>query len=283
MTKYNKHLVIVGSARSGTSWLSETIAIQHRYRMLFEPEQETRTKLGYLLCDQWIETIEEAKEAYTYLNSVFNNRVDCDWIAQNSYRSFKRHLWPFIPKKYIIKFVRANLLAKYINEVFDIPVIHLIRNPYDVIQSQQRVKFPWLYNLSHFIKQEKLVQLVKDNFSFDIMTYEQLSDIEILCLRWCIENVIPIEVLEPYQKKSLVVKYEDLFSDINVFYNLCAQFDIEPIKNVQAYYKIPSSKTHANSSIHNKKEEQLFWSKSELNQINSILDIFKTQLYTRKT
>src|SRR5690606_27664684 len=157
--KFNKHVIVVGSARSGTSWLSETLAQPFRYRMLFEPDQETRTKRGHLLCDTWLTSKADSSEAYTYLKTVFKNRVDCDWIAQNSNRKFKRHLWPFVPKKFIIKFVRCNLSAHYINAEFDIPLIHIIRNPYDTIRSQQQVKFPWLYDLSHFAKQEKLVKL----------------------------------------------------------------------------------------------------------------------------
>lgn len=281
MTKYNKHLVIVGTARSGTSWLSETIANQHRYRMLFEPEQETRTEKGHLICDKWIQSKDQSKKADHYLKRVFSNRVDCDWIAQNSNRHFKRHLWPIIPKKYIIKFVRANLLAKHINEDFKIPVIHIIRNPYDVIQSQQRVKFPWLTDLSHFVKQPELVELIKTNFKFDIGTYQQLSNVEVLCLRWCIENVIPLEIIEPYKGKSEVIRFEDLFSDIKVFYDLCNTFNIEPVENLEELYRKPSTKVYPESNILNKKNTQNALTKDELKQANGILDVFNSKLYPR--
>ena len=39
LKSYNKHIIIAGSARSGTSWLAEIIALQFRYRLLFEPEK----------------------------------------------------------------------------------------------------------------------------------------------------------------------------------------------------------------------------------------------------
>lgn len=281
MARYNKHVVIVGTARSGTSWLSETIANQYRYRMLFEPEQETRTKNGHLICDKWIQSKDESKNAHQYLKHVFANRVDCDWIAQNSNRRFKRHLWPGIPKKYIIKFVRANLLAKHINENFNIPVIHIIRNPYDVIQSQQRVKFPWLKDLSHFANQDKLVKLIKTNFNFDITTYKTWSDVEILCLRWCIENVLPLELLEPYKGKSKVVRFEDLFSDIKVFYDLCDAFNIEAVDNLDELYRKPSTKVYPESNILNKKDNATTLAEGELKKINRILDTFNTSLYPR--
>lgn len=281
MHSYKKHIIIVGTARSGTSWLSEIIAQQHRYRMLFEPEQETRTKKGYLLCDQWIFNKEESPEADEYLKKVFANRVDCDWIAQNSNRKYKRHLWPFLPKKYIIKFVRANLLAKYMNETFHIPVIHMIRNPYDVLNSQQRSHFPWLTDLSHFAAQTNLVSLIQTHFNFNITEYQKLTTLERLTLRWCIENVIPLEVLEPSKNHFRLVRYEDLFKNISAFYELCEEFNIEPIKDIERAYSLPSSKTHQKSSIITKEKKKVNFETKEFTEINGILDIFKTKLYPR--
>ncbi|WP_033956519.1 sulfotransferase domain-containing protein [Psychroserpens jangbogonensis] len=283
MSKFNKHIVVVGTARSGTSWLSETIAQQFRYRLLFEPEHETRTEKGSLICDQWIETKAEAVKAHKYLHRVFSNQVDCNWIAQNSNRKFKMHLWPFIPKKYIIKFVRANLSARYINDVFDIPVIHIIRNPYDVIQSQKQVNFPWLFDLSIFSNQKHLVQLIQEKFNYDITQYKNLTDTEKLCLRWCIENVIPLEVFNGYQNKSAVVKYEDLISNIQEFYDLCDTFSIEPIVNLKSHYRTPSSKTHPESGLlTNKKQSTTKITPQDRADVNKLLDIFETQLYKRE-
>lgn len=280
--KFNRHVIVVGSARSGTSWLSETLAQPFRYRMLFEPEQETRTKKGYLLCDKWLTSKEDSLEAYTYLIKVFNNRVDCDWIAQNSNRKFKRHLWPFIAKKFIIKFVRCNLSAHYFNTEFGIPVIHIIRNPYDVIRSQQQVKFPWLYDLSHFTKQEKLVQLILENFNFDIRQFKSLTDVEVLTLRWCIENVIPLEVLEPYSNTASVVRYEDLSSDINLFHELCTTYNLEPVSNLERYFNQPSSKTLPEGGFYKKDTKVNMLPESTIIVINKVLDVFKTTLYTRR-
>ena len=184
MKKFTKHIIVVGSARSGTSWLCELLARPSRYRLLFEPEHEFQTPKGHLLCDRWIENDEQAGAGASYLREVFSNSVDNDWIAQHSNRKWKRHLWSFIPKRYIIKFVRCNLAAKYMNEQFNIPVLHLIRNPYEVIDSQRRVKFPWLYDLSRFQKQEKLVTYVKERFQFDLNSTKALTDLQRSL--WCV-------------------------------------------------------------------------------------------------
>ena len=259
MAGFNKHIAIVGSARSGTSWLSEVIARQFRYRMLFEPEHEFNTEKGKLICDQWLRNKEDSPESHQYLIKVFQNRVDSDWIGQISNRKYKMHLWPFVPKKYIIKFVRANLSAKYINETFKIPVIHIIRNPYDVLTSQQRVKFPWLYNLDYFKNQPDLVALVEEQFNFDLHRTEALSPLEILTVRWCIENVLPLQVWEPNKYKHRILKYEDFRNDIRVFLEFCKEFNIEPLPNIEKEYERPSSKTHPKSNVINKDSKDLMF------------------------
>ena len=279
MTRYKKHVVLVGTARSGTSWLSELIARKKRYRLLFEPEHETRTEKGYLICDQYITVDNVKKDTRHYLRRIFKNRVDSDWIAQNSNRKFKRHLWPFIPKKYIIKFVRANLAAQYINENFRIPVIHIIRNPYDVIKSQKRSHFPWLTDLSRFSQQGELVDLIRLHFDFDITNYESLSTSARLTLRWCIENVSPLEVQRPYDYLSSVIKYEALKQDVTLFKSLCVEFNLEPIANIDEVYKKPSSKTHKNSSIRTKSDSNQELADKEIVEISNVLRIFRTELY----
>ncbi len=281
MNKYNKHLIIVGTARSGTSWLSETIAQQHRYRMLFEPEHEFRTKKGSLICDQWITKPTDSPEAHTYLKQVFANRVDCDWIGQSSNRRYKRHLWPLIPKRYIIKFVRANLSAVYMNAHFGIPVVHMLRNPYDVLHSQQQVEFPWLYNLEHFKNNPCLVALIKKSFNFDICKTNHLLPLQILTLRWCIENVIPLKVQKPITRNYHIIHYESLLGEIELFYELCQKLNLKPIEDLELHYRKPSSKTHPRSKVFSKANIDNKFTFEEYKHINLILDSFETDFYPK--
>lgn len=276
---FTKHIIITGSARSGTSWLSEIIGRQFRYRLLFEPEHEFNTKKGILIADQWIKNEKDSPKAHQYLKKVFANRVDCNWIAQLSNRTYKRHLWPFIPKKYIFKFVRANLSAGYMNASFQIPVIHIVRNPYDVLKSQQRVKFPWLYNLDHFKNQSDLVALIKKEFDFDLNQMSNLSSLEMLTVRWCVENLLPLQVFEGHLHNYQVIRYEDLLESTEVFLKLCADFDLDPMKNIEEEYLRPSSKTHPKSNIMDAKRKYANFNEDEIGQINGILDIFRCNLY----
>jgi len=272
----------VGSARSGTSWLAETIAAQHRYRLLFEPEHEFNTELGKLICDKDLNPQKNSPLTENYFRKIFLNRVDSDWIAQCSNRKFNRHLWPLLPKKIIIKFVRANLAAHFMNEHFQIPLIHLLRNPYDVIHSQQRVKFSWLYDLSHFQQQEKLVELVYSKFKIKLNEVHQYSEVEVLAIRWCLENVIPLQERASYPYKAKVVKHENLRNDISLFLELCHYFDLEPIPNLEERYHAPSSKTHPRSEVRGPASSSEKLTGRELREINTILDIFNCELYPRE-
>ena len=75
----------------------------------------------------------------------------------------KRILWPFLAKKKIVKFVRCNLGLHYISQVnINVPLVFIFeRNPFSTIYSQNRVKFPWLYDLSRFTAQPELVKELK--------------------------------------------------------------------------------------------------------------------------
>ncbi len=282
MTRFKKHIIIVGAARSGTSWLAETIAKQYRYRSLFEPEHEFNTPNGHLLCDRLVTQKSGFEKGHAYLEKIFANRVDNDWIAQNSNRKWKRHLWPLIPKRFVIKFVRCNLAAYYMQQEFGIPVVHILRNPYDVLHSQQRVKFPWLYDLRRFTQDKKLGAMLQQAFQFQFKELAQYSDLEKLTIRWCIENVVPISLQQAESSHYRLLRYEDLRNDMNVFLQLCADFDLEPLAMLEKEYSKPSSKTHPKSEIKKREVSVKKFSSEELGRINAILDTFGAHFYPRQ-
>lgn len=278
MGKYNKHIIIVGSARSGTSWLCELMARPFRYRLLFEPEHEFNTKYGHLLCDRLIKDSRNAEKVHNYLKKVFLNRVDNDWIAQLSNRKWKRHLWPFVPKRFIIKFVRCNLAAKYMNDTFGIPVIHLVRNPFDVIESQQRVRFPWLYDLKHFKAQQVLVAYVKQRYNFDLTNTTYMADVELLALRWCLENVVALDFNKERGPDYRLLKFEDLRNDRLMFTRLCNELNLKIVEDIDVVFNMPSSKAHQKGLMGNKPRVQGL-NQKELDQISGLLQTFGLDFY----
>ena len=280
MTRYNKHAVILGSARSGTSWLSENLAKPFRYRMLFEPEHDDNTPKGHLLTDKLFQNEKDVpKQASYYLHQVLKNRVDSDWIAQNSNRKYKMHLWPVIPKKFIVKFVRFNLAGSYIARDLSIPTVHIIRNPIDVVKSQKRVSFPWLLDFQYFLQQTELIELLKSEYNYDLSRINDKSETEKLVVRWCIENVIPLEHFAFTHENFHIVKHEDLRNDIKVYKNLCEDLGLEVVDNIEVEYTKPSSKTHPKSTIHGGIDKREFLDENDLELVRSLLKQFRQSLY----
>jgi len=282
LKSFNKHIIVAGSARSGTSWLAEIIALQFRYRLLFEPEHEFQTENGHLICDKLITENNIISAQEKYFIQIFNNKVDNDWIAQCSNRKYKMHLWSFIPKKYVIKFVRGNLSSVFMNAHFNIPTLFIIRNPYDVIFSQNRVKFPWLYDLSHFMKQDELSLFLKENYSFNWGNFENYTEIQKLTIRWCIENQVVLDKNKAVNDNFKILRYEALKSDINMYYSICEAFNIKPLSNIKEVYNRPSSKTHPKSNIRGVQQKTKRFELRDIKEINKILDNFNVDFYKRQ-
>lgn len=249
MGTYNKHLVILGSARSGTSWLAELLARPSRYRLLFEPEHPDNTPKGHLICDRWIAGREEAGKGHGYFKKILANRVDNNWIAQHSNRRFKRHLWPLVPRRYIIKFVRCNLALPYFTDHLGVPVLYLVRDPFQVIASQMRVGFPWLYDLSYFKQQPELVKWLDDTFGFNLEPFKPERNAATLAVRWSIENSLLPSLAGTDRPNLKVIRYNELRDDPGLFPGLCDYFGLEPVDNWLERMGEPSSKTHPKSSI----------------------------------
>lgn len=279
MKSFNKHIIITGSARSGTSWLAETISKTFRYRLLFEPDHENHVpNAKELLCDKLIEPAKKHKKLDAFLIKIFSNKLDNNWIAQNSNRKYKMHLWPWLPKKFVIKLIRSNLGIKYINKKFQVPVIHIVRNPYDVIFSQNRVKFPWLYKLDYFKEQAILVQMIKEKFEFDICK-TNFTEIEKLAVRWCIENIVLLEHQDEFSFQAKVIKYEELKGNIFILKELSRKFNFDLHPEIESIFNKPSSKTHPKSQIINFESPSKKLSDKEHQQVKNILQSFKVTLY----
>jgi len=192
----------------------------------------------------------KSPEVEKFLRRLFKNRIDNDWIAQHSYRKYKMHLWPFIVKKKIVKFVRCNLAMHFIADTFQLPALYIRRDPYSTIYSQQRVKFPWLYNLDHFKKQGYIVQLVNNLTGIDLMNVD-LSPLETLALRYAIENYLQDHIPGIKEKSGLIktYNYSDLEGNLNVYRSLLKYTGLEAPDNLEKWFSRPSSKTHPGSNI----------------------------------
>lgn len=270
-------VLVFGSGRSGTSWLCETMARPKGYRLLFEPEHEDHVPEGRVLTDQLLIPGNSFPDADKFLHKLYRNRIDNDWIAQHSFRKYKVHLWPFLVKKKIVKFVRCNLGMHYISEKFDGHIVYIQRNPYSTLYSQNRVKFPWLYDLSRFRQQPELCGALMEFYHFDI-TDAKYTALQKLAIRWSIENIFPFRYFKssPLMQRIIVLNYEELINNVERYENLLQQTGLQKPANLLELMQKPSSKTHPMSGILNSEgiDYKNLFSENDLEEIDGILKTF---------
>jgi hypothetical protein len=270
-------VLVFGSGRSGTSWLSETMARPRGYRLLFEPEHEVHVPEGRVLTDRLLLPGSSYADADRFLIKLFKNHIDNDWIAQHSYRKYKMHLWPFIVKKKIVKFVRCNLSMHYMVQRFNLPSVYIRRNPYSTIFSQKRVDFPWLTDLTRFKNDPAIAKGVADMCGRDLLK-KDLTYLQLLALRWAIENLLPFHMFPATAASSQLIcmEYETLKGNMDQYINLLDQVGLQAPQDLAGQFRKPSSKTHPRSSIivgENSDDSELFIA-AELEEIDEILNHF---------
>ncbi|MEM6630814.1 MAG: sulfotransferase domain-containing protein [Bacteroidota bacterium] len=215
---YKNNILVFGSGRSGTTWLSEILVKSVDHSVLInEPLKNAKSKeidrLGFTGWGQYIpENDQEWKEAHYLFQKLFSGR----WFNPN-------HLHPInslqeipLAKWWVHKFIRGNLLMPWIINNFSVvKPIYIIRNPFAVVNSQlqhagwglaKNPDFPNGVQIPPFKYFNQFYQKYEEKF-LKIRRIEEL-----LALRWCMENEYILS--HPYHnQKWITIMYESLLRD----------------------------------------------------------------------
>ena len=148
-------LLIAGSGRSGTTWLSEIINYRNEYRDIFEPfHPKVNNKINFE--HKFIAEHNNSENIYKNVQKILQGKIRNYWTDK-----FNKKL---IINKRLIKCIRANLFLKYVHRNFiEIPIIFIIRNPFAVVNSKMRLNkekgwhFPQYFD--EMIKNEDFYQM----------------------------------------------------------------------------------------------------------------------------
>lgn len=218
---------IAGSGRSGTTWLSELINHDNRFRFIFEPFHPG--KVG--LCEGFLSKQYLTADFGTTVASRFDaNRKNSDsrFATRDSPERSDPHLdtagkilsgrarsrWAdrfnrkFIARRRLVKDIRANLLLGWMKLHFpEMPMVLILRHPCAVADS--RLRLGWRDNLDEVMSQEKLVEDYLKPFEADILAAKDPFERSVFL--WCIENYVPLRQLG--DGGIHIVFYERLLSD----------------------------------------------------------------------
>ncbi|GAA0606393.1 hypothetical protein GCM10009001_24540 [Virgibacillus siamensis] len=276
--KYENVILLLGSGRSGTTWISNIINYRNDYRYVFEPFN-TRTSntlkkhfnyLHYLNYDN------SDSNAYKIISDIIHGKVNNVWV-----NSFNRRI---NSKEILIKDIRANLMAYYIyNHFTEIPIVFVIRHPLAVTYS--KMKLNWDTHLDLYLSQNELIA----NHLFDQKDYikfinEKGTKFQKHIVMWCIENYVP---LNQFQLNDIhFTFYENLiFSPKKEFERLFNYLNKEFNDEIFRILKTPSPVARTESSLFTGQSMITSWegkySNEEKNQAMDILKKFNLeQLYT---
>jgi hypothetical protein len=175
-------VLLAGSGRSGTTWVSEIINFDHRYRYMFEPFHSDKVRrckafgsLTYLRPDA------RDEERLSVARSVLGGKIRAGWVD--------RYNKTWLSKDRLVKDIRANLFLKWLSVNFPgMPVVLLLRHPLATVAS--RLSLHWQPLTDAYLSNHDLVEDhlggVAQEMAGTIDPFEQQM------FRWCVETIVPL-------------------------------------------------------------------------------------------
>jgi len=201
---YEEPIWLVSDGRSGSTWLSDLINYDRRYRELFEPFHPHIVKEAEeFSLFQYLDPEDTESDLGKFLESVFSGRfkhLRAD-VSQPQ----------LIYKGLLIKDIFAHLLMPWVSQnIPNAKTILLIRNPFAVALSKQRLQnWTWMTNPKDLLLQQLLYDQYLHPFE-DIIQAAGDDFIENQVLIWAIIHYVPLQFLS--QKNVYIAFYEDFVS-----------------------------------------------------------------------
>ncbi len=198
-------LLLVGSGRSGTTWLAEVLVDALDGRLVFEPLRTQSVPWTWpVRFGHYIDPDDEPDPAVAkVVDRVLRGRVRNRFTDKYNKARF--------PRCRVVKEVRAtNLLPWIVRRYPRTPVVYLLRHPVPTAWSVNELGWPG--KLDQFLAQESLMHGPLEPFRALIAEAAASPDVfHRTVLQWCLENYVPIQLLEG--DHAHVVFYEQMVSD----------------------------------------------------------------------
>ncbi|HEY8082573.1 MAG TPA: hypothetical protein VIE64_03310 [Solirubrobacterales bacterium] len=179
--------LVLGSGRSGTTWLAESIARQHRSRLLFEPfhPQLGAIREGARL---FLDPTENPSVFERSVRRILSGRVRGAYIDEIRIAR--------LPRGRIVKDVHAaNLLPWLRTNHPAVPVVYVVRHP--IAASLSRLRSDTFYGIGDYLATPPGREDAEDSpVAAWLPLYDTYRDhpepLVRLVAEWCIENVYPL-------------------------------------------------------------------------------------------
>ena len=206
LCNYDEVIWLIGEGRSGTTWISNLINHDKKYREMFEPFHPLKIEpMSFLSLHQYIRPNGINKELENIASDVFSGKFTHQRVDFNNTSLTSC-------KKLLIKDIFANLFAYWASLRFSwLKIILLIRNPFSVALSKYKKKdWLWLTDPIALLEQKKLYNDYLHPFENLIRKTCSKNDYILnQVLIWSIVNYVPL--CQFNQGEIQVIFYEDVY------------------------------------------------------------------------
>jgi hypothetical protein len=231
-------IVLVGSGRSGTTWLAQVLTHAHGIQQIFEPlfpvwNKEVRALTGWDTADPYVRA-KYLRPGGSY--PLWNDLLYRILIGQyrNYWTDYERN--SYFPNHFLIKEIRANLMLGYLCDRFLPKIIYVMRHPCAVVYSRLSAPKTWYADVGDILNQEDLVE---DHLRPWVRKMEKVTDVlQAHAVWWAVENFVALQhlsnyshffvtyeevVLEPKRKAKEMLTWLDISPDTRKLKNAVAQ------------------------------------------------------------
>ncbi len=299
-------ILIVGSPRSGTTWLMEIFTTLPRYTYLFEPLNPIWCPKSFEIgfrSRTYLSVDAEWPQGEDFLKKTFTGKIACLPIKDNVFDiiqpelSIKNIIHFLFGNKLIVKSINMNRMLPWIAKHFKLRGIFLIiRHPCATVASQlktglcgYRPSMPPYFDI-YPTKEMVLAEALEIN-DLDSNIINKLKKIEkieeILAVAWCLDNFRYISKQKQYLWNLVI--YEKLIKEgekeINQMFESIGVKDIP--KSAINILKKPSIVTMKEDQSYIKKpDKQLskwkeYLSEKQINNILKIVSYFDIDFYSK--
>lgn len=302
--------LLLGSGRSGTTWVLDCLSRANGLRPIFEPLHEKESSIGARYAYSTLESGDHHPELLQYFLDLTSGHIHSRWIdyrvpsdrlfpnARNltslqGLRKWRRH-WLHYRRNVsnlraltshgetLIKCIRANLMANWLTADLGSRVVLVVRHPCAVVESQFRIGKVWdpMQVTQHYRSNDRL-HVLTDGRYLELLKRE-LTTIQALTLNWVIENQWPLSCAE--RRGFAVVCYEHLLlHSASTWPAVCEWLNLTSVP-VDEDLRRPSQTTSVSSAAAAEGfEHQSTWRKTlsaeQLAEIQLVLDEVEFDLY----
>jgi hypothetical protein len=223
-------IILAGSGRSGTTWVMDMLSSDTGIQPIYEPLNPVWIPEVRRITD-WNRERLLPRSFYLrpgvnnpawkdFLFRVLTGQVRCGWTDVQRVS--------FFPNKFLVKFVRANLMLGFIYDEFHSKIVLVLRHPCAVVHS--RLASGWHGNVEDILNQEELVE---DHLHPWVSDIEKEKDyLGANAVWWAVETMVGIKQLSerPHHRayyETLCVDPENYFPGIFSFLGIKEDLTIQ--------------------------------------------------------